>query len=353
MDSRYFSDKVVKWYLQNQRDLPWRQTRDAYRIWLSEIILQQTRVSQGLPYYLRFVDSYPTVEALANASEQSVLRLWQGLGYYTRARNLHKCAKVVATTYAGKFPNNFEALKKLPGIGDYTAAAIASICFKEPVAVIDGNVFRVLSRIYGIETAINSPAGKKEFTDLGNKLILDQSPDIYNQAVMEFGALHCTPKNPKCGECPFQSKCVAAINSLQDKLPVKIKGKPVRKRYFNYIVVRKGNSLLMRRRDQKDIWHGLFDFYMVETNRQTAFSKILSADKYLSKYLSREDKTEMVKKFKHVLTHQIIISTFTVVEKRGVPWDKDLKMKFFNRKQIAALPKPVLISKFLDEYQLL
>lgn len=353
MDSRYFSDKVVKWYLHNQRDLPWRQTRDPYYIWLSEIILQQTRVSQGLPYYLRFIENYPNVNALAGASEQAVLRLWQGLGYYTRARNLHKCAKTVATTYAGIFPGSFEELKKLPGIGDYTAAAIASICFKEPVAVIDGNVFRVLSRIYGIDTPINSPEGKKQFSILGNQLIQGQSPDVYNQAVMEFGALHCTPKNPNCDECPFQSKCVAAINNLQDKLPVKTKGKPVRKRYFNYVVLKKGNTLLMRRRDQKDIWHGLYDFYMIETSRQTAFEKILASDKKLNKLVGKKGVPVTFKKYKHILTHQIIISSFTVVEKGGMALDKELKLKFFSLKEIAALPKPVLISKFLEDYQLL
>jgi A/G-specific adenine glycosylase len=353
MDNRYFSDKVVEWYLENQRELPWRQTRDPYCIWLSEIILQQTRVSQGLPYYLRFIENYPTVHDLANASEQAVLRLWQGLGYYTRARNLHKCAKTIASQHNGTFPDNFAALKQLPGIGDYTAAAIASICFKEPVAVIDGNVFRVLARVYGIETPINSPTGKKQFSELGNKLVVGQSPDVYNQAVMEFGALHCTPNNPKCEECPLKRNCVAAINNLQDKFPVKTKGKPVRKRYFNYLVLKKGKFLLMKRRDQKDIWQGLYDFYMIETTRPTVPQKAFSQDKKLAKLLKSNHNLLPFKKYKHVLTHQIIMSTFTIVENNGGRWDKELNLKFFNTTEIAALPKPVLITKFLEDYQLL
>src|SRR5690349_7153792 len=230
MDNRYFSEKVVKWYEKNKRDLPWRETRDPYKIWLSEIILQQTRVSQGMPYYLRFIEKFPTVAALASASEQEVLRLWQGLGYYTRARNLHKCAKKVATDYKSVFPYSFDELKKLPGIGDYTAAAIASIAYQEPVAVVDGNVFRVLSRVFGIETEINSPKGKKDFTQLANELISKKHPEKHNQAMMEFGALYCTPKNPSCTDCVFSSQCFAFKKNLQLVLPVKTKNKAARKR---------------------------------------------------------------------------------------------------------------------------
>ncbi|HYG19647.1 MAG TPA: A/G-specific adenine glycosylase, partial [Ohtaekwangia sp.] len=245
MDNRYFPDKVVEWYDQNKRDLPWRQTRDPYKVWLSEVILQQTRVSQGLPYYLKFIEQYPDVHALAAASEQEVLRCWQGLGYYTRARNLHKCAKQVASAHRGIFPTSFAELKTLPGIGDYTAAAIASISFGEQVAVVDGNVFRVLARIFGIDKPINSPEGKNHFSTLANALISKHpQPDIYNQAVMEFGALHCVPKNPLCDSCPFKGICVAAMQELQHALPVKLKAKPVRKRYFNYFVIRKGHSFM-------------------------------------------------------------------------------------------------------------
>jgi A/G-specific adenine glycosylase len=351
MDNRYFSDKVVKWYQQNLRDLPWRQTNDPYKVWLSEVILQQTRVIQGLPYYLKFVAAYPDVMALAKAPEQEVLRLWQGLGYYTRARNLHKCAHEVASKYKGVFPASFAELKGLPGIGDYTAAAIASICFREPVAVVDGNVFRVLSRIFGIDTPINTPEGKKQFTAQANALITRRNPDIYNQAVMEFGALQCTPRNPGCETCPFGSTCFAAQKSLQDKLPVKIKGREVRKRYFNYFVFKKGNSLLMKKRQQKDIWHGLYDFYLVETQKSVKTSVLFEADTVLQKIKTLSKSVISQKKYKHVLTHQIIISTFTVLEQRVPQKNKDYK--FYSRKMIAELPKPVLISRFLEDHQLL
>jgi A/G-specific adenine glycosylase len=351
MDNRYFSDKVVKWYQQNLRDLPWRQTRDPYKIWLSEIILQQTRVNQGLPYYLKFVETYPDVDALASATEQQVLRLWQGLGYYSRARNLHKCARLVSSYYKGIFPTSFEELKKLPGIGDYTAAAIASICFQEPVAVLDGNVFRVLSRIFGIDTPINSPEGKTKFSVQANALVTNKNPDVYNQAVMEFGALHCTPKNPSCERCPFEGTCFAAKNQLQDKLPVKLKGRAVRKRYFNYIVFKKGDSLWMKKRDQKDIWNGLYDFYLVETKKAVKTDTLLTSNSALKKMMT-SGTTITHKKYKHILTHQIIISTFTIVEQTRMP-EKNKGYKFFNRKAIAELPKPVLISRFLTDHQLL
>lgn len=351
MDNRYFSDKVVKWYQQNLRDLPWRQTRDPYKIWLSEIILQQTRVIQGLPYYLKFVETFPDVDSLARASEQQVLRLWQGLGYYSRARNLHKCARLISSQHRGEFPKSFEELKKLPGIGDYTAAAIASICFREPVAVLDGNVFRVLSRIFGIDTPINSPEGKKQFAFQANALVSAKNPDVHNQAVMEFGALHCTPKNPSCENCPFESTCFAAQNELQEKLPVKLKGKAVRKRYFNYIVFKKGNTLWMKKRNQKDIWNGLYDFYLVETKKAVKTNTLLSTDNTLKKIML-SDATVTHKKYRHVLTHQIIISTFTIVEQTEAP-EKNKDSKFYSRKAIAELPKPVLISKFLSDHQLL
>src|SRR5688572_6460539 len=275
MDNRYFSDKVAEWYKLNKRDLPWRDTQDPYKVWLSEIILQQTRVNQGLPYYFKFLETFPTIQALANATEHQVLRLWQGLGYYTRARNLHKCAKVVVSKYNGQFPNNFKSLLGLPGIGEYTAAAIASFSFKEPVAVVDGNVFRVLSRLFGIENEINSPEGKKVFTSLANSLISKKFPDLHNQAMMEFGALHCLPKKPPCLTCDFQLTCFAAQHDLQTVFPRKAKAKASRKRYFYYVVIQKGRSLLMRKREAKDIWHGLYDFYLMERNRSIKAEKLL------------------------------------------------------------------------------
>ncbi|HTE33409.1 MAG TPA: A/G-specific adenine glycosylase, partial [Chryseolinea sp.] len=267
MDKRYFSDKVVEWYESNKRDLPWRETRDPYKIWLSEVILQQTRVNQGLPYYLRFIEKFPNVKSLANASEQEVLRQWQGLGYYTRARNLHKCAQQVVAQHESKFPDSFESLKKLAGIGEYTAAAIASIAFKQNVAVVDGNVFRVLSRIFGLSDEINSPQGRKLFKALANDLIDNRHPDLHNQAMMEFGALYCTPKNPACTLCIFAVGCFAAQKNMQHALPVKAGLKAPRKRYFYYLVVKKGRTLLMNKRGSRDIWNGMYDFCLTEKEK--------------------------------------------------------------------------------------
>ena len=261
MGIRYFSDKIVKWYLNNGRPLPWRDTRDPYKIWLSEVILQQTRVAQGLPYYQRFVESYPSVAHLARADEQHVLRSWQGLGYYTRARNLHKCAKTVVSIHNGRFPGTSGELLRLPGIGGYTAAAIASFAFDERVPVIDGNVFRVLSRIFGIDVPINCAQGKQIFSELAAKLISAKHPALHNQAMMEFGATHCTPLNPQCSVCPFKNSCVAFNQELVNVLPVKNPAKKSRKRYFYYLVVEKDDSFLMKRRADKDIWQGLFDLH--------------------------------------------------------------------------------------------
>jgi A/G-specific adenine glycosylase len=352
MDKRYFSDKLVKWYFNNKRNLPWRETSDPYKIWLSEIILQQTRVNQGMPYYLKFIETYPTVSALAAAPEQEVLRLWQGLGYYTRARNLHKCAKAVVTLHAGTFPKTYEALLALPGIGGYTAAAIASIAFRQPVAVVDGNVFRVLSRLFGIDTPINSPEGKRNFTSLANELIPTERPDTHNQAVMEFGALFCTPKNPSCETCIFQKSCFAFSRKLQEQLPVKLKQKTSRKRYFYYIVLEHKKSLLMRKREQKDIWLGLFDFHLIEKNRPIKPEKILLEDD-VKKIIEKGARITISKNYKHILTHQTIFSRFIIVKSNRKIIPVQENHSFYSLQQIAGLPKPVLVSRFLNEHYVL
>jgi A/G-specific adenine glycosylase len=352
MDSRYFSKKVVRWYEKNRRDLPWRETKDPYCIWLSEIILQQTRVNQGLPYYLNFAETFPSVFDLAAAPEQKVLRLWQGLGYYTRARNLHKCAKEVVVRYNGTFPKTFDELKALPGIGDYTAAAIASISFGQSVAVVDGNVFRVLARIFGIETPINTPEGKRVFTKLANELVPKQNPDIHNQAMMEFGARFCTPRNPLCEICPFQADCFAYKNSLQHVLPVKLQLKKARKRYFYYFAIQKGKSLLMKKRVEKDIWQGLYDFVLVETKRPVDPVKIFAEHESLKKF-RRGKLSEVSEMYKHILSHQLIYSRFIQIT---LPQDFGLNgsgLKFYSLKKVSELPKPVLISKFLSDYGIL
>lgn len=348
MGIRYFSDKLVKWYVDNKRSLPWRETTDPYKIWLSEVILQQTRVNQGLPYYQVFLRTYPSIIELARAPEQEVLRLWQGLGYYTRARNLHKCAKSVVESHNGKFPGTFDELEKLPGIGHYTAAAIASFAFGQPVAVLDGNVFRILSRIFGIDTPINSKEGKKRFSGLAHELISKKDPALHNQAVMEFGALFCTPKNPKCPDCPFNTTCIAYNHDLIHILPVKTPGKKSRKRYFFYLVVEKNKSLLMKKRQEKDIWHGLFDFVLIEKNKPVKPENLMSENEN-KKWFQKAEGIKVSKNYKHILTHQTIHCRFIYL--KAAPSFSLLEEghAFYSPGEVAKLPKPALISRFLDE----
>ena len=352
MDKRYFSDKVVKWYGVNKRDLPWRDTRDPYRIWLSEIILQQTRVNQGLPYYRKFVDKYPSVGALASAPRQEVLRLWQGLGYYSRARNLHECAQQVVAEHNSRFPDNYQALKRLKGVGDYTAAAIASIAFKEGVAVVDGNVFRVLSRVFGIDDPIDTTAGKKKFAALANEVINVKKPDLHNQAVMEFGAMHCTPKNPSCSDCILESGCFAAQHELQYSLPVKSRSIKVRDRHFYYFVIQNGNTFLMKKRTEKDIWKGLFDFCMIEETKPIKIEKLVQRFNSIYSLNVKAKDLVLSDTYKHILSHQIINARFIFLKKVSNTFVKE-PYAFYSTKKIEDLPKPVLITRFLTDNQLL
>lgn len=347
MTQKQFASKIIAWYNNHHRSLPWRETKDPYKIWLSEIILQQTRVAQGLPYYEKFVTTFPTVTALAKASEQQVLRLWQGLGYYSRARNLHACAKKVVTEYHGKFPDSAEGLQKLPGIGPYTAAAIASFAFRESVAVVDGNVFRVLARIFGMDSDIASPMGKKFFTEKANALLDVDQPDVFNQAMMEFGAIHCLPQNPLCTDCIFSKTCIANGQGLQKLLPVKEKKAKVRTRYFYYFVIHHQKKILMRKREGKDIWKGLYDFYLVETNRNKKAVDVMKNDSIVS---TASILTES-KIFTHLLSHQklkikfieINLSFTTTLKKKLT----EVGLKAFTKTQIGHLPKPIVIDRYL------
>ena len=342
---RKFSSKIISWYTENMRSLPWRETKDPYKIWLSEIILQQTRVAQGLPYYLKFVERFPTVFSLAKASEQEVLRLWQGLGYYTRARNLHRCAKEVTEKFQGRFPDNFKDLQKLSGIGSYTAAAIASIAFREPVAVVDGNVFRVLSRVFGIDKDISDPKTKEYFFALGNDLISKEQPDEFNQAIMEFGATHCLPRNPLCAECIFKKQCIAYAHQLQTVLPVKSKKQKIRKRYFYYFVIHKDKKILMRKRNEKDIWHGLFDFYLIETKKAQSIEKLVEGNEFFKRSTWRGEG----KSYKHILSHQHLMARFISVNSITLPQQADKVFKYYSASEIKKLPKPVLILQYLKD----
>ncbi len=255
--------------------MPWRETSDPYCIWLSEIMLQQTRIEQGLPYYLAFTNAYPSIFDLANASEEEVLKLWQGLGYYSRARNLHATAKYIAFELNGKFPETYEGLLKLKGVGDYTASAIASISYNEPVAVVDGNVYRVLSRYFDIDTPINSTAGIKEFKLLAKELLDKEDPATYNQAIMEFGALQCKPQSPLCNTCPLSASCLALKNNKISMLPVKLKKGKIKKRYFNYLVFQsEENKTILEKRSGKGIWEGLYQFPLIETDGLSCIRRI-------------------------------------------------------------------------------
>lgn len=340
-----FSEELIRWYHSKKRDLPWRKTKDPYKIWLSEVILQQTRVAQGLPYYEKFVENYPTISALANADQQEVLRLWQGLGYYSRARNMHATAKIVVQDFGGKFPNNYQDLLKLKGIGPYTAAAIASFAFDEKVAVVDGNVYRVLARVFGVETDIASHEAKKVFGELANKLISAESPSIYNQAIMEFGAIHCTPANPDCMFCVFAHSCVANAKGLQAVLPIKSKKLAIRNRFFDYFVIEKDGSFLMHQRLEGDIWTGLNDFYLVENEEKLSELDEINDD-FLTEVLSKAVIKSCSASIKHILSHQRIEARFWHVvlnDEVVLP----VGYEFYSLDEVEDLPKPILIEKYL------
>lgn len=304
--------KIIDWYSYYKRDLPWRNTKNSYKIWLSEIILQQTKVIQGLEYYHRFVEKFPAIEVLASAKEDEVLKLWQGLGYYSRARNLHATAKIINFEFKGIFPQNFEEIKKLKGIGDYTAAAIASFAYNLPHACVDGNVYRVLSRVFGISTPIDSISGKKEFATLANNLLPKNNAATYNQAMMEFGALQCVPKNPACELCVINMYCFAFKNKSIENFPVKKKKAKQRNRYFYYLFIEdnKGNTLI-NQRTKKDIWQHLFEFPLLEYDCNQETNTILNSN-YIANLLGEVSfKVENIsKQYKHILSHQIIYGTF-------------------------------------------
>lgn len=341
-----FGDVLIKWYEENKRNLPWRDTIDPYAIWISEIILQQTRVAQGYDYYLRFMKRFPDVKTLADAEEDEVLKYWQGLGYYSRARNLHAAAK----SMCGEFPKTYEGVRALKGVGDYTAAAICSISYGLPYAVVDGNVYRVLSRYFGIETPIDSTEGKKLYAALANELLDKQQPALFNQAIMDFGAIQCTPLSPKCMFCPFVETCVARKKNLINKLPVKQNKTKVRDRYFNYFYVRKGEYIYINKRDKKDIWEGLFELPLIETVDRMEDEELFSLPAF-KELFTEEDQPVVIslkRDVKHVLSHQIIYTNFYEVR---LPEDS-LSFSDYKKVNIKDLDEyafPKLVHAFLKE----
>ena len=344
-------ETLARWYETHKRELPWRSNPTSYYVWLSEIILQQTRVNQGFDYFLRFVERWPSLNDLAQATEEEVLKMWQGLGYYSRARNLHKCAQQVVELYGGEFPADFEKLKQLQGIGNYTAAAIASIAFNLPHAVVDGNVYRVLSRLYDINTPINTEQGAKLFAELAASLLDHEHPGQHNQAMMEFGALHCLPKNPDCSACPLQSQCLAFAHHSVNERPQKEKKVKIRTRYFNYLVIRTSDhKIYLHKREGKDIWKNLYDFPCIESDTPLSIDDIVNTD-YFKCLTSNQDYviSRVSPTYVHKLTHQTInaifveikISNFLTISQKNI-----ILLALEN--ELGTFPVPKLIDNYLN-----
>lgn len=345
-----FHNKLIKWYLQNKRDLPWRKTANPYEIWLSEIMLQQTRVAQGMPYFFAFTKEFPTVFDLANASEEQVLKLWQGLGYYSRARNLHQTAKYIAFDLNGIFPQSYKELLHLKGVGEYTAAAIASFSYNEAVPVVDGNVFRVLSRYFDLELDIALPATKKEFTKLAYELMPKDNPAVFNQAIMEFGALQCVPKSPNCSICVFNDSCLALQKKKVDSLPVKSKKVKVTNRFFNYLILEDvlGNTSIQKR-TAKGIWHNLYEFPLLETSEIVDFNYVSRAvsDNIFSSYtiIGIEECSEAT--VIHKLSHQHLHIQFWKIK------IKETIENGINSVQLKTFPFPIVIYNFIEKQEII
>lgn len=340
--------ELIRWYTKNQRQLPWRKSKDPYKIWLSEIILQQTQVKQGLPYYEQFILHFPDVISLSKAKEQTVLKLWQGLGYYSRARNLHVAAKLVAKKYKGRFPKDYNTLITLKGVGDYTASAISSICNNEAQAVLDGNVFRVLSRLFAEKTPINTTPGKKLFRQLAQDILDTKNPGDHNQAMMELGALICTPKNPDCPNCPLAHKCLGLRSKNPTQFPVKNNTQKIKKRFINYLVFQNENRILIVKQSGNDIWQGLYAFPFLETNGPVTELEITSHLKSLGIKSEKDYRITSFKEMpKHQLSHQQILAGFWEI--LIINTKAKLPGKWVNQKQIATYPFPVLIARYFKK----
>ncbi len=346
---KYFSKKLLKWNeVENDRPMPWKGEKDPYKIWLSEIILQQTRVEQGWAYYNRFVSTFPDIKKLAKAPEEKVFKLWEGLGYYTRCKNLIATAKFIAKEKQGVFPDNYDEILNLKGIGPYTAAAIASFAFNLPHAVVDGNVFRVLSRFFSIDTPTDSTAGKKLFTALATELLDAKQAGIYNQAIMDFGAIICKPQNPLCTNCPLKNKCVAFLQDKVDLLPIKTSKLTKKLRWFYYFIVEYNGKIYVRKRGPKEIWENLYEFLLFETDKLMSTEEIKATR--LFKNIACINKSTILhvsKMYKQQLSHQTIQGCFIEVEVKEEPNLKNHKPVTY--KELIKLPFPKFITGFLAE----
>lgn len=347
----FFRQALYQWSVANPRPMPWKGETNPYLIWLSEIILQQTRVNQGWPYYEKFKAAYPTVHDLAAAPEDEVMKNWQGLGYYSRARNLHFTAKYVSNELEGHFPGTLDGLKALKGVGDYTAAAIGSFAFGLPAAVIDGNVFRILSRVLGIKTPTDSTAGRKLFRQLADLFLDPDQPAFYNQAIMDFGALQCIPGQPDCNSCPLRKKCLAFDKAIVSQLPVKEKKLKKKTRFFNFLILSDGKRVLIEKRTEKDIWKNLYQFPLLEATKleeELPVNQIIVA----TKLGLEEGKFSLTKRsmpLKQELTHQTIVAQFWEFDLKSVPDVELLPLKFIETKKLGNFAFPKVIDRYLND----
>ncbi len=344
------SDDLISWYMDHKRSLPWRETRDPYRIWLSEIILQQTRVEQGMMYYLRFVNTYPNIGFLARAKEEDVMKNWQGLGYYSRARNLFATAKYIYHDLGGEFPRSYDNLLKLKGVGPYTAAAIASFAYKLPHAVVDGNVARVLSRLFDLELPINSAEGKKLLDSLAAELLHPEHPDLHNQAIMELGALVCTPQSPGCGKCPVRMHCMAQQRGTVTMRPQKVKKSKAKAWSIHYMVLESEEGVIFRFRKKGGVWKGLFDFISLEDVSEPSAEMMLETVKGVLPQVEIKSAPRQVYATRHLLTHRKIEAEFwhiSVTSVNGGALSGDCRFVPFE--DIKALPVSRLVHKYLEK----
>jgi A/G-specific adenine glycosylase len=350
---RFIAVKLIEWYKIHRRILPWRDINDPYRIWISEIILQQTRVIQGLDYYNRFIERFPDVHTLALSEEQEVLKYWQGLGYYSRARNLHTTARYIETDLNGIFPVDYTAILSLKGIGEYTAAAIASFAFNAPYPVVDGNVFRFLSRFFAVEEPIDTAKGKKWFMELAGQIMDHAQAGLFNQAIMEFGALQCIPASPDCSQCPFETRCSAYSSGRVNDFPVKRNKTKIQTRYLYYFHIRSGYHIYLKKRKEKGIWQNLYEFPLIESETPLEWADLINTEDFKSLFPSVEPIhfRLMLKNQKHILTHRILYANFFEIAMENTP---DLYAKFIQIPSDAIDEYPIhrLMQIYLENYKL-
>jgi len=338
-----FSQRLLLWYDEHKRDLPWRGETDPYKIWISEVILQQTRVNQGWDYYLKIVQQFPTVKDLAAAQLEEVLYLWQGLGYYSRARNLHTAAQQIMSRYGGVFPTNYDEVIQLKGIGEYTAAAICSIAYNQPYFAIDGNVFRVICRIFGILEDIQLRSTKTRVHQIGTRLMKDVEPALFTQAMMEFGAIHCVPKNPDCETCPFQRECYAYQEEQVSRLPLKINKIKIKNRYFHYFIFSHNDQIVIEKRENNDIWSHLYQFPLFETKGRSSKGML----QWLAQYgVEDKKRIKLIETCEHKLTHQNLHISFYDVE--PVPKQLSSNQLLVSVEELTQKPFPVPIQRFIN-----